>query len=229
MLVLRDALDAAYFGSFLFGLLFSAVSLVAGAGHGGHALPRLGHGHGHGGHHVPGPHGAGTHDGLSPFNLSAILAFVAWFGGVGLLTRQALGAAALVSAVVAVVAGVGAAGLVTRFLGLLVADGRRTLDPADYRLPGTLARVTSSIVSGGTGEIVYEQAGVRQVSAARAVQVDRPILRGTEVVVLRTARGIAMVEPWAEFVGDLPVNREPTPTVDRAPGPAPARGMSDDG
>jgi hypothetical protein len=68
-------------------------------------------------------------------------------------------------------------------------------------MPGTIARVTSSIRAGGTGEIVYERRGVRQVSAARSPSGEA-IPRGTEVVILKHGSGIAQVEPWTKFVGD---------------------------
>jgi hypothetical protein len=66
-------------------------------------------------------------------------------------------------------------------------------------MPGVIARVTSSIREGGTGEVVYEQAGVRHVAAARATS-GRAIPRGTEVVVLKLDRGIVYVELWDELM-----------------------------
>ena len=61
-----------------------------------------------------------------------------------------------------------------------------------------MARVTSSIRAGGTGEVVYEQAGVRQVSAARAAD-GRAVPRGAEVVILNGERGVVLVEPAEDF------------------------------
>lgn len=87
------------------------------------------------------------------------------------------------------------------FFARVIAPNDRALDPAHYRLPGTIAIVSSAIRSGGTGEIVYEQAGVRQVSAARAAD-GAAIPRGSEVVILRCERGVAFVEPWSVFVGE---------------------------
>ena len=145
---------------------------------------------------------AGGHqDGIGPLNLSAVLAFVAWFGGVGYLARHGLGLGAPLSALAGVAAGVAIGAAVWWLVGKILGPNDRALDPEDYRLPGTLARVTSTIRNGGTGEVVYEQGGVRQVSAARAVD-GAALPRGTEVVILECAHGIALVEPWSSFLGD---------------------------
>jgi hypothetical protein len=72
------------------------------------------------------------------------------------------------------------------------------LDPAQYRLPGTIGRLSSSIRAGGTGEVTYELGGVRQVMAARALG-DKALPRGAEVIVLRADRGIAVVELFDAF------------------------------
>jgi hypothetical protein len=58
--------------------------------------------------------------------------------------------------------------------------------------------VSSSIRAGGTGEVIYEQAGVRQVVAARAPGAPE-LQRGTEVVVLSVDNGIATVQVLDEF------------------------------
>ncbi|MDP9354714.1 MAG: hypothetical protein M3R02_05420 [Chloroflexota bacterium] len=185
MLVVNDGLDALFLGSFLFGLLFSAMSLLLGGIHVGHP-------------HVPSTRlhlGGGHHDGdVGPLNSATILAFIAWFGGVGYLVRNGLGTYALVSVLLGVVGGVIGASALGWFLLKVMLPAERVLDPSDFRLPGTLARVTSSIRADGIGEIVYEQAGVRQVSAARSLD-GLPLPRGTEVVILRCERGIAAVQP----------------------------------
>lgn len=190
MLVLDDTLDIVLLGCFLFGLVFSALSLLFGD-------------LGIGGDGSAGEAGAGG-DGVPLVNLSTILAFVAWFGGVGYLVRRGAEWSAPVSVVVGVAGGVAGAAAVAWFLRTVVAPNDRALDPADYRLPGTVARVTSSIRAGGTGEIVYEQAGVRQVSAARAAD-GQAISHGAEVVVVRAQGGVAVVEPSAVFFDGDPV------------------------
>lgn len=214
MLVIGDALDAFYFGAFLFGLLFSALSLVAGAGHvgthwlhhGSDGFHLGGHGshHGHGGQTarpLGGHHGSGDQSAVGPLNLSSLLAFLAWFGGIGLLGRYPLGLGTWGSVAGGIVGGLIAGFAIYLFLERVVLPSDGALDPADFRLPGTLARVCSPIRVGGTGEVVYEQGGTRQVAAARATD-GKAVARGTEVVILATERGIVRVEPWSTFVGD---------------------------
>jgi membrane protein implicated in regulation of membrane protease activity len=184
MLQVNDAIDALLLGSFFFGLVFSVLLLFV-----GDVLPEIG------------AEGDGDGSGAVPINLSTLLAFVAWFGGVGYLARNAAGWS-LPPALAAGVAGglVGAAAVgwvVSRF----VTSREGELDPADFRLPGTIGRVTSSIRANGTGEVVYEQGGVRRVTGARAGD-GAAIPRGAEVVVLRSAGGIAVVEPADRFFGD---------------------------
>ena len=90
------------------------------------------------------------------------------------------------------------------------------LDPEQYRLPGTLGHVSSSIRAGGTGEVVYEKGGVRQVVAARAAGTEA-LPRGAEVLVLRVDRGIAIVEIFDPFGAlDDGVDTEALPVRSRA-------------
>lgn len=183
MIPLGDTLDAIFFGCFLFGALFTLVSVVTGAADLGFD---------------------GDAEGFGPdswlLNVSAILAFIAWFGGVGLLSHEALGLPAPLSVVVAVGGGLAGGYLVGKGIKRLSNAGV-ALNPNAYEMPGTIARVTSSIRSGGTGEIVYERQGSRQVSAART-ETGQAIDRGTEVVVLRYESGIATVEAWDRLVNE---------------------------
>ena len=197
MFAVNDALDAIYLGCFFFGLLFSVVSIAIGAV----------------------DFGADTDfdvdtdsDGLlGLINVSTVLAFLAWFGGFGYLARNGLGTLAVISLVIALAGGVAGAVAVGWVLRKLK-QSEQVLDPNDYQLPGTLAQVTSGIRVGGVGEIIYEQAGVRQVSAARSID-GKAIARGTDVVVLRTAGGIAFVQPWEDALladeTDLQTERKP--------------------
>ncbi|HYJ12608.1 MAG TPA: hypothetical protein VEW66_03400, partial [Thermomicrobiales bacterium] len=79
------------------------------------------------------------------------------------------------------------------------------LNPEDYERVGVLARVTSGIRAGGVGEIVWEQGGSRRVTSARAID-NEPIARGTEVLVLKVERGMAIVEPFELEYERLPGN-----------------------
>jgi hypothetical protein len=76
----------------------------------------------------------------------------------------------------------------------------RVLTTEDTEMTGVLARVSSPIREGGTGEIAYSQGGARRAAAARS-DVGSPIARDVEVVVLRYERGIAYVRPWSELEG----------------------------
>jgi hypothetical protein len=199
-----DTLDAIFLGAFLFGLLFSVIALALGAvdfgaDHGAHV--------GHDGD-------SGIHDYL---NVSIILAFIAWFGGIGYLASNGAGWTAAVSIIVANAGGlVGAYLIYQLFARVIRPAGSTELDPRDFELQGKLARVTSSILPGGVGEIVYEQSGARMVRAARSSS-GTAIPRGTEVIVLRADRGVGIVAPWAElYAGDaLPEIPPPAEPVSR--------------
>src|SRR2546425_3148319 len=68
-------------------------------------------------------------------------------------------------------------------------------------LTGVLGRISIPIRVGGTGEIIYSQAGTRRTCGARA-ENGSAISKGTEVVVTRYEKGIAYVRLWAEMAGD---------------------------
>lgn len=200
MFEIDSTLDAIFLGAFLFGLLFAVISLAVGAFDVG--ADHIGH---------PGDNGHDTgHDFV---NISVILAFVAWFGGVGYLASSGAGWTAAASIVVAVIGGlVGAYIIYQVFKRFIRPAGRMELDPRDYEMSGKLARVTSSIRPGGVGEIVYEQSGARMVRTARSSS-GAAIPRGTEVIVLSGERGVGVVAPWSELYGDeLPL--QPAPLVE---------------
>lgn len=204
MFVVNDLFDAILLGSFFFGLIFSGLSLFLGVTHigiGHHSTgqhPHLGH-HGHGGNGAH--HGHASDEVMPPISVGTILGFLTWFGGVAYLFRNGLGAHAAVSLLVGAVAGVAGGWAIYWLLKKVHAQQAGLLRAADDYMPGTIARVTSSIRAGGTGEIVYERRGVRHVSAARCPSGEA-ISRGSQVVVVREAGGVAQVEPWASFVGD---------------------------
>lgn len=205
MLAVQDGFDAFLLGCFFFGLVFAATALLGGLGGVGHVhlyvhLPTHA-GHFHLPHHGPSPGGHHGHRGVGPLNTSSLLVFVSWFGGWAYLARNGLDWILAFSLIVGLIGGLAGGGLMFLWLAKVLVRMETALDPADYRMPGTIARVTSSIRAGGVGEIVYEQGGVRQVSAART-RDGSPIPRGTEVVVRDRERGIASVEPWDSFLGE---------------------------
>src|SRR5690349_7836653 len=121
-----DWLANLYMGCFLFGLIFTSLSLFLTLGHfGGDAS--TGHGPGHlihgAGHAAHGPH-AGTHgahtadahghthaatsdqlEGLSPINLPTLLAFLTWFGGAGYILHVTFGLSGVFATVLALFSG----------------------------------------------------------------------------------------------------------------------------
>lgn len=202
MFPINDLLDAILLGSFFFGLIFVVFTLVLGAvgGGGNDAGGSDVGGHDAGGHDIGG-HDAGHHgvDLLGFLNVSTVLAFLSWFGGAGYLVRNGLGWVAPVALVIGLIFGLAGAAAVTWFLRKVIAPADKAMDPRDYELPGTLARVSSSIRPDGTGEIVYEQQGYRQVSAARGLK-GAAVGRGIEVVIMETRAGIAYVQPWTELI-----------------------------
>jgi membrane protein implicated in regulation of membrane protease activity len=147
----------------------------------------------HGGAHL----GHAGHD-LGPFHPSALVASLTWFGAAGfVLTR--LGALALPAILLgALIAGAIGWYLVARFLKLLL-KGEVIMDPADYRLEGTVGQVSVRIPRNGTGEVVFSKAGARRSEAARSLE-GAAIPRGTEVVITRYSDGFATVQPWVEFL-----------------------------
>lgn len=197
MFEVSGALDGIFLGCFLFGLLFVLGSLLLGVVDVGHDV---------------GGHDSGDHGPLGPISISSVLTFVGVFGAVGFLAHNAAGLLGVISIVLALAGGAAGAVAVGWLLGKLRA-AQRVMNPRDYELPGTLARVTSSIRVGGVGEIIYEQQGVRQVAAARSAD-GRAIGRGTEVVILETLGGFALVQPFDDLLDE---RREREREPDRLP------------
>lgn len=231
LFVVNDTLDAILLGAFFFGLIFSAISLILGAVD----LPgvHVGHGHGHAPIHGHAPgHGHAAHTGhdndISILNISTILAFATWFGGCAYLLRNALSLPALVGVAGGLVGGAFGAVAVFRLL-LMIKRQETYLSASTERLAGSIARVTSPIREGGTGEIVYELNGVRQVSAART-SGGKALPRGAEVIVIRREHGIALVDTTAalDLDGDWERRFQIANGADEAHGPPGQREMLED-
>lgn len=159
------------------GLHMDPGGLHAGDGGGGHA-GHLDHAHGH----------AAT---VSPMNFQSAVAFLMGFGGVGYLATAVGVPGLLLILALAAGGGLAAAWLILSWLRFLI-RGERPLEPTSYE--GTVGRLTVGIRQGGTGEILYTDHGTRTVLAARSSD-GGPIPRGTQVVILRYARGVAYVQP----------------------------------
>lgn len=224
-----------YLICFAVGFCFSFFSFVFGGSHfgrlhlphfHGHAGAHISAGHGvagnaHAGHAsagVPAPDGSqatGAHQahhhssGVSPFNPPTLAAFLAWFGGTGyLLTRYSalwVGTGLLF----AVLVGIAGGGIVFLFMSKVLMSNQEVMDPADYDMVGVLGKLSVSIREGGTGELIYSQAGTRRVCGARS-EDGSAIAKGIEVVVTRYDKGIAYVRLWSEMSGeqDEPASEE---------------------
>jgi hypothetical protein len=183
-----------YLLCFALGFAFSLLSFLTGGLH-WHLPHFLGAAHGH-----SAAHGHAGHAGafLNPVTLAA---FLAWFGGIGyLLTRySALGL--LLGLGVSVLGGLAGAGAIYLFLRHVLMSQEENLDPEDYVMIGVLGQTSMPIRQGGTGEIIYSQAGTRHTCGART-EDGSAIARGIEIVVTRYERGIAYVRTWEQMAGE---------------------------
>ena len=143
-------------------------------------------------------HGHTPH--ISALNPLTIAAFLAWFGGTGYLLSRFSAMRFFAELLLSVLAGMIAAIFIFLFMTRVLISREENLDAADYEMAGVLGRITSSIRAGGTGELVYSQAGTRRVCGARS-EDGKAIAKGCEVVVTAYEKGIAYVRPWEELTG----------------------------
>jgi len=212
-----------YLVCFVVGFALSVIMVFSGVGHHHFAakwhLPHWGHaglhhgglGHGPVGHTgvvahtgVSGGHGSAAVKGSaqpSPFDLSTLMAFLAWFGGTGYLLTHYSSMRDVFAFGIAVLGGLAGAAIVFWFLVKVLLAHETILDPSDFDMVGVLARVNSSIRPGGTGEIIFSQAGARRPSGARS-EDGLAIPKGQEVVVTRYEKGIAYVRRWDDVAKD---------------------------
>ena len=191
-----------YLVCFVVGFFLSVLMFLAGG-----LRLHFPHFHVHGPVHIHGAaHGhamkVGTHHAqISPFNLITLTAFLAWFGGTGYLLTRHSAIWFWAALAISLLSGTGGAAIIYFFLTRVLSSPDESLDPADYEMVGVLGRLSWPIREGGTGELIYSQAGTRRVCGARA-ENGSAILKGTEVVVTRYERGIAYVRPWSEMAGE---------------------------
>jgi hypothetical protein len=213
-----------YLTCFAVGFAFSFISFLGGGSRFRFHLPHLPHG----GHLSVGGHGVGAHapaaghapvagqatgaDGssaaaahtvssISPFNFVTFTAFLAWFGGTGYLLTRYSSVWIVMGLGIAAASGLVGAGIVFLFLSKVLTSEEENMDPADYEMVGVLGRTSISIREGGTGEIIYSQAGTRRTCGARS-DTGAAIAKGIEVVVTRYDKGIAYVRLWTEMSGE---------------------------
>jgi membrane protein implicated in regulation of membrane protease activity len=201
-----------YLVCLLVGFTLSVLSLLVGVFHlhlpGGHLFQ-----HGHAPHFAHGLHvhahgapagAAGSKIGadISPFNFSTLMAFLAWFGGVGYLLTSVYKVWYLLALGVSLLAGLAGGGIVFWYLVKVMMAHDHTMDPEEFRIVGAVGTITNPIRAGGTGELVYVQGGSRKTAAARA-EDGAAIPKGSEVAVTRFEKGIAYVRPWEELAEGL--------------------------
>lgn len=200
-----------YLFCFLVGVTLSVLSFLAGVSHMNlpfklhlHVhLPHFGHAHGvghgllRGGAARGGGGPSGTH--ISWFNASTVLAFLAWFGGVGYLMTRYSHVETFFVVAISTLAGIAAGWVMLRFLIQLVGPTDEPLRESDRRIIGALGTISMAIREGGTGEIIFPLGGSRRCSGARSSD-GVAIEKGAEVVIERYEKGIAYVKRWEEFV-----------------------------
>jgi membrane protein implicated in regulation of membrane protease activity len=186
-----------YLLCFLIGFSLSVLSFLAGAVH--LHLPFKMHLPLHGSHHATSSGHAGGH--ISWLNASTVLAFLAWFGGTGYILSKHSHLVGLASLGIAIASGFLAGTLVFRFMSRLLGDKDMQMNDWDYRQEGAIGTVSIAIRPPRTGEVIFEQHGVRRSAGAR-VEGDAPIEKGTEVVISKYEKGIAYVRRWDEFTSE---------------------------
>ena len=210
-----------YLICFAVGFLLSAISFIAGGlrwhlhlphfPHGGGGHIPVGHapvGHAPAGHSPAGPGQAaqagpeaGRGADVSPFNFITLTAFLAWFGGTGYLITRFSAIWSALGLFISIAAGLVGAGIVFLFMSRVLIHPGENMDAADYEMVGVLGRTSLPIRTGGTGEIIYSQAGTRRTCGARS-EDGTAIEKGIEVVVTRYEKGIAYVRKWEEISGE---------------------------
>jgi len=210
-----------YLICFVVGFCFSLLSFLTGGlrwhlhmphlphgAAGGHIATGVGHGAGAGhapaGHATTGAAQAGASSAavhISPFNFVSFTAFLAWFGGTGYLLTRYSRVWFVMGLGVALTSGIAGASIIYLFLSKVLTSHEENMDPADYEMVGVLGKICSPIREGGTGEIIYSQAGTRRTCGARS-EDGTAVAKGTEVVVTRYEKGIAYVQLWEELSGE---------------------------
>jgi membrane protein implicated in regulation of membrane protease activity len=156
----------AYSICFGVGVLFTLVSALGAHVFGGHSDAThfdVGHGHAEAGF------GSNDMPGFSPLSPSTIAAFIAAFGGFGMIfTRLAATRSPLVSAPLAALGGFAVAGLVFWVLRTVFRQTQSSSEGRIAGLVGMSATVITPIPADGVGEIAYVQSGSRYSAPARA-------------------------------------------------------------
>ena len=156
---------------------------------------------GAGGAHGHSMHHAGSGAAHFPFiNPMTFAAFLTWFGGTGFLLVHLRHVWIFAGLALSSAAGLAASSVVFLFVAKVLMKHDKDLDPVDYEMVGVLGRVSVTVRPGGTGEIIFDQEGVRKPCAARSDSNNGAALaKGEEVIVTRYERGVAYVRRWEEL------------------------------
>src|SRR2546430_11441430 len=194
-----------YLVCFLLGFLLSAASWLLGVAGLHPHIHAHGGPHGHVHVHADAPHAGGGHSHAtsaatapSTINFSTLMAFLAWFGGAGYLLTRYTELWPIASLLVASGVGLVGSAIVFSVMAKVLWSAGENLDPDDYDVVGLLGTVSSPIRPGGTGEILFQQAGARRVAGARS-EDGVAIEKGVEVVITRYENGLAYVRTWEEL------------------------------
>jgi membrane protein implicated in regulation of membrane protease activity len=196
-----------YLLCFIIGFSLSVLSFLAGAINihirlpfkvhmPSHGVSHSGVAHSHGGAAKSvSSHSAGH---ISWFNASTVMAFLAWFGGIGYILSAHSHLVGVIALAFAIVGGLSASWAVFKFMVKLMNAESSHLKDEDYRHEGLVCTVTMPVRENGTGEIHFMQNGVRRSAGARSCN-GKPLEKGAEVVIERYENGVAYVKPWEEF------------------------------
>ena len=216
--------ESFYLICFLVGLGLSTLSLFGVLGHfGGHVhMPHVGHVHApqtlpgaaHPAASGPRVGGANVPSSVPWWNAFSLMIFLCWFGAAGYLLTRYGSFVALVVLVLAVVCGFAGGAIVFLFLTRVLLPHERELTADETEVVGAVGRISSTIRSGGVGEMVYEQLGARRSTPARSDDGD-PIQQQEEVYVVRYEKGIAYVRRWEEISDQTSVVSDQIPGANR--------------
>ena len=188
-----------YLACFALGFVFSLLSFLTSGFH-WHLPHFLAAGNPHIGPHTPAS-ARSAHPETPLVNPVTLAAFLAWFGGIGYLLTRFSSLWFVVGLGFALLSGMTGAGIIYLFLSRVLMSAEENLDPEDYDMVGVLGHISMPVRPGGTGELIYSQAGTRRACGARA-EDGRAIAKGSEVVVTRYEKGIAYVRLWTELAGE---------------------------
>jgi membrane protein implicated in regulation of membrane protease activity len=188
--------ESFYLVSFVVGFAYTAFSFLSGTLHFHFHMPH----HFHGGH-AAGHSGGGRSSSFGIFNPMTIAVFLAWFGGTGYLLVHLRHIWVFAGLALSTLSGLVGAGIVFVFAAKYFMANESSLDPMDFEMVGVLGRVSGSIRSRGTGEIIFVQEGARNEEGDE-------IRRGEEVVVTRFDQGVAYVRRWSELAEKAGVTPE---------------------